>query len=71
VKSIRIVAVDVDHKPATMTIEVEMGGRRYVEDRDTAAVVTGSKDKATTVGEGWTLALDGDRNAPWRLVNST
>jgi predicted lipid-binding transport protein (Tim44 family) len=71
VRSIRIIAVDVEHEPATMTIEVEMGGRRYVEDRDTAAVVTGSKDKATTVSEGWKLAMDGDRDAPWRLVSST
>ena len=48
---IRIVAVDVSREPATMTIEVEVGGRRYVEDRDTAAVVSGSKERAGTFSE--------------------
>src|SRR5215212_798608 len=34
VRQIRITAVDVSGDPATMTIEVELAGRRYVEDRD-------------------------------------
>jgi predicted lipid-binding transport protein (Tim44 family) len=54
--------------PATMTVEVELGGRRYVENRDTAAVVSGSKESATTFTERWTLALDGPADAPWRIV---
>ncbi|MEA2401167.1 MAG: hypothetical protein QOK00_1570, partial [Thermoleophilaceae bacterium] len=53
VRAIRIVAVDVEHSPATMTIEVEMGGRRYVEDRDTAAVVEGARSGTTTFRERW------------------
>ena len=68
VKRIRIAAVQVEQEPATMTIDVELGGRRYVEDRDTAAVVSGSKDSATTFTERWTLALDGPDDAPWRIV---
>jgi predicted lipid-binding transport protein (Tim44 family) len=60
--------VEVEPEPATMSIEVELGGRRYVEDRDTAAVVSGSKDSAATFTERWTLALDGPDDAPWRLV---
>jgi predicted lipid-binding transport protein (Tim44 family) len=68
VKRIRIAAVQVDQVPATMTVEVELGGRRYVEDRDTAAVVSGSKDSAATFTERWTLALDGPADAPWRIV---
>jgi predicted lipid-binding transport protein (Tim44 family) len=47
-----------------------VGGRRYVEDRDTAAVLSGSKDSATTFAETWTLALDGPDDAPWRLVSA-
>jgi predicted lipid-binding transport protein (Tim44 family) len=54
--------------PATMTVDVELGGRRYVEDRDTEAVVSGSKDSAATFAERWTLALDGATDAPWRIV---
>jgi predicted lipid-binding transport protein (Tim44 family) len=67
VRSIRIVALDVTKEPATMTIEVELGGRRYVEDRDTAAVVSGSKE-ADTFSERWRLTLDGAEAAPWRLA---
>jgi predicted lipid-binding transport protein (Tim44 family) len=68
VKQIRIAAVQVDSVPATMTVDVELGGRRYVEDRDTASVVSGSKDSAATFTERWTLALDGPADAPWRIV---
>jgi len=70
VRAIKILAVDVSVEPATMTIEVELGGRRYVEDRDTAAVVSGSKDSATSFAGTWVLALQGDADSPWRLVSS-
>jgi predicted lipid-binding transport protein (Tim44 family) len=69
VREIKIAAVDVSHEPATMSIEVELGGRRYVEDRDTAAVVSGSKESAGTFSEGWVLALAGGES-PWQLVQS-
>jgi predicted lipid-binding transport protein (Tim44 family) len=68
VRSIQILTVDVSHEPATMTIEVELGGRRYVEDRDTAAVVTGSRERAGTSREEWRLALVGRTSNPWQLV---
>ena len=68
VRQIKIVAVDVSREPATMTIEVEVGGRRYVEDRDTAAVVGGSKDHPVAFTERWTLAVTGGHSAPWRIV---
>jgi predicted lipid-binding transport protein (Tim44 family) len=70
VKRIVIRDVQVERVPATMTVDVELGGRRYVEDRDTAAVVSGSKDSATTFSERWTLALDGPAEAPWRIVKA-
>jgi predicted lipid-binding transport protein (Tim44 family) len=70
VKRIRIEVVQVEQVPATMTIEVELGGSRYVEDRDTTTVVSGSKDSATTFTERWTLALDGPADAPWRIVTA-
>jgi predicted lipid-binding transport protein (Tim44 family) len=68
VKRIRIAAVQVEQVPATMTVDVELGGRRYVEDRDTAAVVSGSKDGAATFTERWILALEGPADAPWQIV---
>jgi predicted lipid-binding transport protein (Tim44 family) len=70
VKRIEIVSLQVETPPATMTVFVELGGRRYVEDRDTAAVLDGSKDAATTFTETWTLALDGTAEAPWRIVSA-
>jgi predicted lipid-binding transport protein (Tim44 family) len=70
VKRIQIAAVHVEQVPATMTVELELGGRRYVEDRDTAAVLSGSKDAATTFKERWTLALAGPDDAPWRIVET-
>jgi predicted lipid-binding transport protein (Tim44 family) len=70
VRRIQIASLQVEREPATMTIVVEVGGRRYVEDRDTAAVLFGSKDSATTFTETWTLALDGPDEAPWRLVSA-
>ena len=71
IRQIRIAELDAGSDPATMTIVVEVGGRRYREDRDTAAVVSGSKDSPTTFTERWQLALDGPDTAPWRLVDAS
>jgi predicted lipid-binding transport protein (Tim44 family) len=68
VRQIKILAVDVSHQPAKMTIEVELGGRRYVEDRDTAAVVAGSKQRTALFRETWTFAGDGPPSVAWRVV---
>jgi predicted lipid-binding transport protein (Tim44 family) len=70
VSRIAIERVDVTNQPATMTVAVEVFGRRYVEDRDTAAVLSGGKDRPQRFSERWTLALDGPSEAPWRLVDA-
>jgi predicted lipid-binding transport protein (Tim44 family) len=70
VKRIQIESVQVEQVPATMTVAVELGGSRYVEDRDTTTVLSGSKDGATTFTERWTFALDGPADAPWRIVTA-
>jgi len=70
VRSIRIAALDAGTSPATMTIDVELGGVRYIENRDTAAVVSGSRTAATTFTERWTLALEGPDERPWRIVRT-
>ena len=70
VRRIEIAGLQVEREPATMTVVVEVGGRRYVEDRDTAAVLSGSRDAAATFTETWTLALEGPGGAPWRLVSA-
>ena len=69
VRQIRIVALDAAATPPTMAIEVDLTGRRYLEDRDTAAVLGGSQSRATNFTEHWTLALDGDEKQPWRIAS--
>jgi hypothetical protein len=64
VRRIAIVALDAAAEPATVTIEVQLSGRRYVEDRDTAAVLSGSRNESTTFIERWTLSLDGSDSSP-------
>ena len=70
-KALRITAINPRATPPTMTVEAEVTGRRYRENRDTTTVVDGGKDKATTFTESWTMALDGNDETPWRLVGSS
>lgn len=64
-------ALDAHGTPATMTVEAELTGRRYRENRDTTTVVDGSKDEDVTFTESWTMALDGNDETPWRLAGSS
>ncbi len=68
VKRIAVTALDAGGDPPTMAIEVEIVGRRYIEDRDTSAVLAGSQTRESNFTEHWTLALSGDTAAPWRIV---
>ena len=70
VRSVRIVAVDAHSEPPRMTVELLVSAHRYIEDRDTAAVLTGDQGHVTTFGERWALALDGDDEHPWRIVDA-
>ena len=67
VNTIRITGLDAAAQPPTMTIEVQLHGRRYLEDRDTTQVLAGSQSHATNFTEHWTFALDGDARQPWLL----
>ncbi len=67
VTRIRIVGLDAAALPPTMTIEVDVRGRRYLEERDTATVVTGSRTRPTSFTERWTLGLTDDAREPWRI----
>lgn len=68
VKRIRIADLDAAAEPPTMAIEVDVEGRRYIEDRNTTTVLAGSRAKPTTFTEHWTFALTGDSAQPWRIV---
>ena len=51
-----------------MSVEVDIEGRRYIEDRDTTAILSGSQSRVTRFTERWTFALDGDARQPWLLA---
>jgi predicted lipid-binding transport protein (Tim44 family) len=70
VRTVTIASLDAHAQPPRMGVVVEAEGRRYVEDRDTAAVVAGSQSAAVKFTEHWTLALDGDDANPWRIVDA-
>jgi predicted lipid-binding transport protein (Tim44 family) len=68
VAALTIAALDPHATPATMTAVVTLKGHRYVEDRDTAAVLDGSKNAETETTQRWTFALTAGSELPWRLV---
>ncbi|HET6509643.1 MAG TPA: TIM44-like domain-containing protein [Baekduia sp.] len=68
VEQLRISGLDPHAEPATMTASVVIKGIRYVEDRNSAAVLSGSKTAPATTAQRWTFALTGDERTPWRLV---
>lgn len=70
VTRIRIVGLDAAAVPPTMTAEVDVRGARYLEDRDTAVVVAGSKSRPAGFTERWTFALTEDPQQPWRICRA-
>jgi predicted lipid-binding transport protein (Tim44 family) len=70
IEAVRIAALDAAAQPPAITVELRVTGRRYVEDRDTAEVVSGSRDAERTFTEHWTLALDGTGGWPWRIADA-
>ena len=69
IRQIRITGLDAATVPPAMTLELELSGRRYLEDRGTAAVLAGSQSRAIQFSEHWTLRLSGDEGEPWRLAS--
>lgn len=70
VLGVTIEALEVDPEPPRMTVAVKAEGKRYVEDRDTTRVTAGSQAATTRFTERWTLALSGDDENPWRIVDA-
>jgi predicted lipid-binding transport protein (Tim44 family) len=67
VKATTIVAVTPGPAPE-VTLELEVAGFQYVEDRDTTEVLAGGKRRRTTTRQRWTLALSDDPRLPWVVV---
>jgi predicted lipid-binding transport protein (Tim44 family) len=68
IEGVRIASLDASGALATFRVEVAVRGRRYLENRDTQAVVMGSRDAEVSFTERWTLALDGEGEWPWRIA---
>jgi predicted lipid-binding transport protein (Tim44 family) len=69
-KALRITALHAEATPPAMQVEADVVGRRYREDRDTAARIEGSAERETTFTERWTMTLDGDEATPWRIAEA-
>ncbi|HEX8646409.1 MAG TPA: TIM44-like domain-containing protein [Thermoleophilaceae bacterium] len=68
IRAVRITALDAGVQPPAMTIEVDVTGTRYVQNRETAAVVSGSDTAEIAFSERWTMTLSGPDEQPWRLA---
>jgi predicted lipid-binding transport protein (Tim44 family) len=66
VETLRITGIE----GRTMTVEAAMRGRRYRENRDTLALVEGSRDRDARFTEHWTLTLTDDPETPWRVTGA-
>jgi predicted lipid-binding transport protein (Tim44 family) len=68
VEQVQITGLDAHSVPPTITVELKVRGRRYIEDRDTAAVLSGSQSSPVRFGLHWTLGLQGSDVHPWQVV---
>jgi predicted lipid-binding transport protein (Tim44 family) len=68
IRRVRIAALDAAAQPPAMTIEVGVTGTRYLQDRDTAAVLSGSDSSEASFTERWVMSLSGDDAQPWRIA---
>lgn len=71
VKRLTITQLDAGAEPPALTVELEVSGRRYVEDRQTTEILSGSQERETTWVERWRLDLDGDEENPWKIAALT
>ncbi|HEY8582882.1 MAG TPA: TIM44-like domain-containing protein, partial [Capillimicrobium sp.] len=53
--SMTLVRLDGETRPPAMEVELELEGRRYLEDRDTVAVLEGSRDRVRRWRERWSF----------------
>ena len=55
-------------EPIRVSVDARVRGVRYIEDRDTVAVVSGDKDREVAFTERFVLQLTDDEDTPWKLV---
>lgn len=64
----RVSGAASDGGAPTMEVALDYRARWYREDRATAAVLAGSKDRETERRARWTFALGDDPRDPWQLI---
>lgn len=67
VQKMTLVALDGSAQPPRMIVELALSGRRYLENRDTVAVVDGSREREVRWTERWSFVLDAAGDTPWHL----
>jgi hypothetical protein len=67
-RRIQITGLDRDSEPPTVSVTVELHGRRWLAD-DWGIRISGSKRRQRDFVEHWTLRLDPSTQCPWRLTD--
>lgn len=67
-QTVRIDEIDPHSDPPAMTVEVDLEATWYVENRDTAAVVSGDRGRRRELKQRWRFVLTDDEDVPWRLA---
>jgi predicted lipid-binding transport protein (Tim44 family) len=70
VRAVTIEGLDAHAEPPRLTVAVQVDAVRYVEDRDTTILLSGSQSRPTRFTERWTFGLDGPDANPWRIVDA-
>jgi predicted lipid-binding transport protein (Tim44 family) len=70
VTALRITAIHGRATPPSLTVELEVTGHRYVEDRDTTAVLAGSPNHEAHFFERWRLEMRDGSEHPWQIADA-
>jgi hypothetical protein len=71
IRTVRITAIDPAAQPPRLSIVIQGSAVRYIEDRATAAILSGDPDTERPVRLNWTLALEAPPPWPCRLATVT
>jgi hypothetical protein len=67
-RRVQITGLDRDSDPPTVSVTVELHGRRWLAD-DWGITISGSNRRHRDFAEQWTLRLDPSMQCPWRLID--
>lgn len=70
IEEVVIDRVDGSTAPPRIEVSIRHRARWYREDRDTQAVVAGSRTKEQERTERWAFRLDDDAERPWLLISA-